>query len=90
MIIGGGIAGAITAYILAEENANVVVVEKNIIGYGSTLASSANMQYELNSEISKLKKLIGTKAAVRMYQLCLNAIEKLERIDKELDKDISK
>ena len=53
LVIGGGISGAITAYYLAKEGADVVVVEKNIVGYGQTLASSAILEAQMDLDILK-------------------------------------
>lgn len=83
LVIGGGIAGALTTYFLAKEGANVVVVEKNIIGYGNTVADTAALEYGLDKEICKLEKNIGKKGASRIYKLCLDAISKIEEINKE-------
>ena len=83
VVIGGGIAGALTTYFLAKEGANVVVVEKNIIGYGNTIADLAALEYQLEIEICKLEKTIGKKGATRIYKLCLDAISKIEDINKE-------
>ena len=83
LVIGGGISGALTTYFLAKEGANVVTVEKNIIGYGNTIADTAALEYQLESEISRLEKNIGKKGATRVYKLCLDAISKIENINKE-------
>ncbi len=83
VVIGGGIAGALTTYFLANEGANVVVVEKNIIGYGNTIADSAMLEYQLESQMSKLEKSIGKTQANRIYKLCLDAILKIENINKK-------
>ena len=83
LVIGGGIASALTTYFLAKEGANVVVVEKNIIGHGNTIADNATLEYELESEIFKLEKTIGKIPAERIYKLCLDAIDKTESINKE-------
>ena len=34
LIIGGGIAGLITAYMLSENNKNITLIDKNNIGNG--------------------------------------------------------
>lgn len=83
LVIGGGIAGALTTYFLAKEGANVVVAEKNIIGHGNTIADNAALEYELESEIYKLEKSIGKIQAERIYKLCLDALDKIEKINKE-------
>lgn len=86
LVIGGGIAGAITAYYLAKEGMNVIVVEKNIIGYGSTAISSAILEYSLETDLCRLEKMLGVHNARKMYQLCLEAISDIESIDKEIGK----
>src|SRR5574344_1634463 len=83
LVIGGGITGAITAYFLAKDGANVIVTEKNIIGYGNTIADSAILDYQADLNIGKLEKIIGNKSAKRMYHLCLDAISKIDTINKE-------
>ncbi len=87
LIIGGGIVGAITAYFLANEGANVIIAEKNIVGYGSTSAASALLEYQLGIDMNKLEKVIGKNQANRVYNLCLDALNKLEKIDKKLEKN---
>jgi glycine/D-amino acid oxidase-like deaminating enzyme len=87
LVVGGGITGAITAYFLAKEGAKVIVVEKNIIGYGSTSAATASLGYDLDINMSKLEKKIGNIQAKKIYDLSLNSIDKLEEIDSEFEKD---
>lgn len=87
LIVGGGIVGAITAYFLAKEGANVIVAEKNIVGYGCTSAAIASLSYETDMELCKLEKLIGKQSANKIYQLCYQAIDKIEKIDNEIGKD---
>ncbi len=87
LVIGGGITGAITAYFLAKEGANIIVAEKNIVGYGSTSAASAALEYQLDIDMYKLEKILGANSTKRMYSLCLDAIDKLEKIDKSLSKN---
>ena len=86
LVVGGGIAGAITAYYLAKEGMDVVVVEKNIIGYGSTSVSTALLEYSIDIELYKLEKILGNNNSKRVYQLCLDAITDIENIDKEIGK----
>lgn len=88
LIIGGGISGAITAYFLAKEGINVMIAEKNIVGYGSTLATAALLEYQLDVNMYKLEKLLGENTAKKIYTLCLDAIGKIEKIDSEFEKNI--
>ena len=52
VIIGGGISGALTAYYLTNAGLNCVVVDSRTIGLGSTCASTALLQYELDTPLS--------------------------------------
>lgn len=87
LVIGGGISGAITTYFLAKEGFNVVMVEKNIIGYGSTMATTALLEYQVDVDLYKLEKMIGENRAKKVYKLCLNSIDEIEKISNEIGGD---
>lgn len=86
IVIGGGISGALTSYFLAKSGVNVVVVEKNIIGYGSTLLAPATLEYQSDMDMYKLEKMKGKKQANRIYRLSLEAIDLIENIDNEFER----
>jgi len=46
-----------------------LAAEKRDIGLGSTSASTALLQYEVDTHLSRLIELIGEKHAVRSYRL---------------------
>lgn len=83
-IIGGGITGALVAHYLSEVGIEAVVLEKRDIGKGSTSASTALLQYEIDTHLIDLKEKVGEANAVRAYQLCLEAINKLETLTRTL------
>ena len=86
-IIGGGITGALVAYYLTKEGVETVLVDKRDIGAGSTAASTALLQYEIDTELHDLIGLVGEAAAVRSYRLGLEAIDMVERLGDELGDD---
>lgn len=88
VIIGGGISGALTAYYLTNAGLNCVVIDSRTIGLGSTCASTALLQYELDTPLSQLSKQIGFKSAARAYQLCSDSIDTIQRICKKLNFDL--
>jgi glycine/D-amino acid oxidase-like deaminating enzyme len=83
-ILGGGITGALVAHYLTEAGIEAVVLEKRSIGRGSTSASTALLQYEIDTHLIDLKEKVGENHATRAYQLCLEAINKLEYLTKTL------
>lgn len=86
-IIGAGITGALCAYYLADAGINTLIVDKNIIGYGSTSASTSLLQYEVDYNMIELSKMIGTEKAVAAYKCCEQAVYELEQIINSLDDD---
>src|SRR5689334_11653171 len=79
-IVGGGISGALAADQLAQAGVDVVVIEKRDVGYGSSSASTALLQYELDTHLCDLIDMLGERDAVRSYQVCLEALGTLERL----------
>ncbi|HEX5689167.1 MAG TPA: FAD-dependent oxidoreductase [Roseiflexaceae bacterium] len=86
-IIGGGISSALVAYHLAEAGVDTVAIEQRDIAYGSTSASTSLLQYEVDTHLYELIDMIGEHDAVRSYQVCLEALVKLERLIGKLDND---
>jgi glycine/D-amino acid oxidase-like deaminating enzyme len=87
VVIGGGITGALAAVHLAEAGVKTLVIDKRDIGAGSTSASTALLQYEIDVPLRELIKKVGPAAATRSYLLCLEAIGKLERLARRLKID---
>lgn len=84
VVLGGGITGALIAHTLCKEGVNVVVIDKRDIAWGSTSASTAMLQYEIDKELCELIPLVGEDQAVRSYQLGVMAIEQLAAIAAQL------
>jgi glycine/D-amino acid oxidase-like deaminating enzyme len=80
VVVGGGITGALCAHAFSEAGLAVVVVDARPIGMGSTCASTALLQYEIDTPLHKLVDLVGERNAVRSYQLCAQAVERLGEI----------
>jgi ribulose 1,5-bisphosphate synthetase/thiazole synthase len=49
VVIGAGISGALSAWHLCNAGYNVIVLEKRHAGMGSTAASTALLQYEIDT-----------------------------------------
>lgn len=85
VIIGAGISGALVRYYLVNAGIPCVTVDSRTIGLGSTCASTSLLQYEIDTPLSELKKLVGENNAERSYQLCNDAIITLGKIAEKLD-----
>lgn len=86
-VIGGGITGALVAHALLADNVDVIVVDKRDIGWGSTSASTAMLQYEIDKELHELQDLIGPQEATRAYQLGVEALDAIQEIVAQLGVD---
>lgn len=83
-IIGAGVTGALLARRLSGEGLCCVVVDAGHIGGGSTSASTALLQYEIDEPLCELAKIRGEPYAVRAYRLCAEAIDRLGTLSREV------
>lgn len=79
-IIGAGITGALLADALVSEGVSVVVLDRRDVGSGSTAASTALLQYEIDEPLHRLRPRIGPAAADRAFLLGVEAIDDLESL----------
>ena len=77
-ILGGGITGALIADELATHGHGVAVLEQRDIGWGSSAASTALLQYEIDTHMIDLAKRYGEADAVLAYRQCAQAIVLLQ------------
>lgn len=86
-IIGAGISGALTAYHLRNAGLSIAVFDRRHVGMGSTAASTAFLQYEIDTPLIRLQKYVGMDRALKSYRICLKAIYDIAAICKELKPD---
>ena len=80
LIVGGGITGALLAHELVKKGVKSVLIDQRDIGHGSTSASTALLQYEIDTPLYKLRKLVAPAAADRAYLLGVEAIDQLRKL----------
>jgi glycine/D-amino acid oxidase-like deaminating enzyme len=83
-IVGGGITGALIADELTRHGHEVAVLERCDIAWGSTSASTALLQYEIDTHLRDLAKQYGEANAVLAYRHCADAIDGLKAVAKAL------
>lgn len=62
-IVGGGLAGILTADFLRREGASVVVIEADRVGGGQTAGTTAKLTAQHGLKYSQLTKTMGLEAA---------------------------
>ncbi|WP_409304838.1 NAD(P)/FAD-dependent oxidoreductase [Peribacillus sp. SCS-155] len=78
LIIGGGTSGAQCAYYLAGTDLDVIVVEKQKVGSGSTASNTSLIQYSGEKMFTDLVKTFGNDYIQRHLYLLKEAIKEIE------------
>src|SRR5438045_6680567 len=67
VVIGGGIVGAAVAATFSRAGVRVALVEAELVGHGSTAASSALLMQEPDEGLVALTTRYGAEAASRIW-----------------------
>ena len=84
VVVGGGITGGLVALELTRRGRHVVVLDRRDVGAGSTSASTAMLQYEIDELLVDLADAIGWDAAATAYRECARGIDLVERATQEV------
>ncbi|MFN2361131.1 MAG: NAD(P)/FAD-dependent oxidoreductase [Marinobacter sp.] len=84
VVVGAGITGALIADELARHGHDVVVVDRRDVCWGSTSASTALLQYEIDTHATDLAKRYDQASALLAYQSSLRAISEIEELAHEV------
>jgi glycine/D-amino acid oxidase-like deaminating enzyme/nitrite reductase/ring-hydroxylating ferredoxin subunit len=86
-IVGAGIAGLTTAYLLAKEGRSVVVLDDGAIGGGMTGRTTAHLTNAFDDRYFEMEKLHGARGAwliAESHTLAINKVEQIAR-DEHID-----
>lgn len=86
-VIGGGLAGILTAWLLRQAGADVVVLEADRTGGGQTARTTAKLTAQHGLKYSQLTASLGPEAAGQYARANLAAVERLRRLAAEWDID---
>ncbi|MBP9663389.1 MAG: FAD-dependent oxidoreductase [Pyrinomonadaceae bacterium] len=91
-IIGGGIAGLSTAYMLSSAGKKVVVFDDGLIGGGETCRTTAHISNAIDDRIYRIVEWHGMEKARLAVQAHTQAIDQIERIvnDEKIDCDFER
>lgn len=84
LIVGGGITGALCAFVLSSLGMSVTVMEKNTIGSGSSSAHTGLLMYKSDKMLCEMADDLGEEKAVKFYKMCLEAMDQLSLISSQL------
>ena len=84
-IIGGGLAGILTADALQQAGADVIVLEANRIGSGQTAGTTAKLTAQHGLKYQQLQQTLGTDAAKQYASAQLAAVDHLRRLVRQRD-----
>jgi glycine/D-amino acid oxidase-like deaminating enzyme/nitrite reductase/ring-hydroxylating ferredoxin subunit len=86
-IVGAGIAGLTTAYLLAREGKSVVVIDAGSVGNGHTAVTTAHLSNVIDDTFKEMLRLHGPDGARLASQSHSSAIDAIERIctDEHID-----
>lgn len=85
LIVGGGITGALMAEQLTRQGLDVVIVDRELPGRGSTAASTSMLLWEIDRSLHELTSLFGYERAVRAYRTSYEAVGGLKALVRTLD-----
>jgi glycine/D-amino acid oxidase-like deaminating enzyme len=85
LVIGAGITGAMVADALRDSGLRVVVVDRRGPAKGSSTASTALVQYEIDLPLTKLARKIGKRDAERAWRRSRLAVDAIMARLRELE-----
>ena len=84
VVIGAGISGALVVERLSKEGHKVLILDRRAPVRGSTPASTAMIQHEIDVPLIRLRKTRGTTSADAAWKRSVRAVNDLVRLTREL------
>ena len=85
IIVGAGISGALMAHALTGKGLRILMADRRQPVRGSSLASTAMIQHEIDVPLHVLQKSLGVRNAQRVWQRSAGAVEQLAQIVRDLE-----
>ncbi|PZQ96146.1 MAG: FAD-dependent oxidoreductase [Cereibacter sphaeroides] len=80
IVVGAGISGALVSEALTRRGKSVLIVDRRPPARGSTAASTAMIQHEIDVPLFRLERQIGKDKAGRAWRRSVKAVDSLEKL----------
>lgn len=90
LILGSGITGALAAHTLIEHGATVAIADARPPATGSTPASTALIQFEIDTPLVRLGRLLSPILARQAYHASRRALKRLAALAGQADAELKK
>lgn len=80
LIVGAGITGSLVAERLTRQGLDVIIVDRELPGRGSTAASTSMLLWEIDRPLHELSELYGFERASRAYRASRDAVAGLKSL----------
>src|SRR6187402_1776189 len=86
-VIGGGIAGLTTAYLLARDQRSVVLIDAGQVGNGQTGVTTAHLSSVIDDGFREMQRLHGPDGSRAAHDSHQKAVDRIEMIcaDEHID-----
>ena len=83
VVIGAGIAGLTTAYLLGRKGRRVVVIDDGAIGSGMSGRTTAHLSSAIDDRFTEIERLHGEEGSRICYQSHAAAVDMIESISRD-------
>ena len=84
LVVGAGITGSLVAERLTRQGLDVVIIDREIPGRGSTAASTSMLLWEIDRPLAALVEAYGFERAARAYCASFDAVSGLKALVADL------
>lgn len=87
LVIGAGMGGAMASYRLSISGANAVLIDKRMVGSGSSCANTGLLQISNDKSLTSCMHTFGKEQGLLFYKLCQAGVHSILELPSQLDID---
>jgi len=84
LVVGAGITGSLAAERLTRQGLDVIIIDRELPGHGSTAASTSMLLWEIDRPLRELSEFYGFERASRAYRASFEAVAGLQSLVADL------